>query len=84
MSGSKGFKAENYTAPSALQSLLRSFGFSIASDLADRSLRALEQSAEVLHSHLQSKSEALVTLQIHLQVGLEGISDKIRKFYFEE
>ena len=71
LSSGKGFKAETYTSPIAMQSLLRSFGFNIASDLADRSLSALEQATEVLHSHLQSKCKELLTLQAQLQVGFE-------------
>ena len=63
-------KAEAYTTPVALQSLLNSFGYSIASDLAGRSLLTLKQAADVLHSHSQGKVELLRTLQVQLQVRI--------------
>ena len=73
MSSGKGLKAETYTSPCAMQSLLRSFGLDMASELAERSLRALEQAAVVLHSSLQAKAESLLTLQVQLQVGFQSL-----------
>ena len=71
VSSGKAFKAETYTSPIAMQSLLRSFGFHIASELAYKSLSSLKQAIGVLHSHLQSNLEGLLTLQLQLQVGFE-------------
>lgn len=70
MSTTKGSQAEAYTPPNALQSLLRAFGFAVASELAAQSLQALEKAVEVLHSHLQSKLERLSSLRSQLQVSL--------------
>lgn len=69
LSSGKGFKPETYTSPSALQALLRIFGFSIADNLAKQSLFALEQAVDRLYRHLQNHKESLTLLLHHIKVS---------------
>ena len=69
LSSGKGFQAGNYTTPAALQALLRAFGFSVASPLAEKSLESLEQAIRKVYAELHNHREVLTALFLQLKVS---------------